>query len=557
MRIGELLVMNGLLTETQVEDALKHQVTTKKKFGEILIDRGSISERQLLEVLEFQLGFPVVNMFEVALDVSAVQLISETIARKYCVIPIERKNGKIKVAMNDPLNYDAIEEIRMATGSSVQPVLATRSEIEQAISRNYGMKESMDELMEDMDPSEGGDEEQEAQDQGSPVVKLVNQLIQSAVQMKASDIHFDPQEKQIIVRYRVDGVLRNEKILPKHMQGVLTARLKIISKLNIAERRLPQDGRIQMKLQHTRIDIRVSTLPSVHGESIVLRLLDQSAGIKRISELGLSENNLKAFQRTIQKPNGIVLITGPTGSGKTSTLYSALGELNNEDVKIITVEDPVEYRMDGITQVQVNSQIGLSFASGLRSILRQDPNIVMVGEIRDTETAEIAVRASLTGHLVFSTIHTNSAINTISRLLDMGIDSYLISSSLSTIVAQRLVRRVCRECAALEPAREEELRLFESYGLLDKIKGEQGARVIRGKGCGSCNKSGYKGRMAVHEVLVVDEAMRRLIAQNTGIDQVKKHALSQGYVTMMMDGLKKAAGGHTTVEEVLKAVADD
>ncbi|MDF2937876.1 MAG: type secretion system protein [Paenibacillaceae bacterium] len=574
MRIGELLVMNGLITEEQLEQGLKQQVHTKKKFGEILIEQNLISERQLVEALEFQLGFPVVNIFETALDITAVQMISEALARKHCVIPIEKKNGKIKVAMSDPLNYDAIEEIRMATGMSVQPLIAVRSEVEQAITRNYGMKESVDELMEDLTKLEGKDEEQEAQDQGSPIVKLVNQIIQSAVQQKASDIHIDPQEKQIIVKYRIDGVLRTEKALAKSMQGVLTARMKIIAKLNIAERRLPQDGRIQMQLENRRIDIRMSTLPTVHGESIVLRILDQSAGLKKVAELGLRDSNQTVFERMIRKPNGIVLITGPTGSGKTSTLYSALSELNTDSVKIITTEDPVEYRMSGITQVQVNSQIGLSFAASLRSILRQDPNIVMVGEVRDSETAEIAVRASLTGHMVLSTIHTNSAVSTISRLIDMGIDPYLIASSLSCIVAQRLVRRVCRECAESIPAREDEKKLLQSYGLIpaenQKLAEAVGVgffrrepaepppvMLTRGRGCGACNKTGYSGRLAVHEVLAIDEPLRRLIAQNRPINELEALLAETGYKTMMYDGLWKVKNGQTTTDEVLKAVSDE
>ena len=466
MRLGELLVMNGLITEQQLEEVLKEEANSKQKLGELMVARGWITERQLLEALEFQLGFPVVNMSEVTLDETAVQLITEQQAQKYSVIPIERKNGKLKVAMVDPLNYDAIEEIRMATGMSVMPCIATRSEIEQAIARHYGMNESVDELLGDMGDLEMKDEEEEARDQDSPIVKLVNQIIQSAVLQKASDIHIDPQEKQVLIRYRVDGVLHNEKVLPKHMHGVLTARLKIISKLNIAEKRLPQDGRIQLRMNQQRIDIRVSILPTVFGESIVLRILDQSAGVKKIDELGLADRNAEKFKQAIRRPNGIILISGPTGSGKTSTLYSVMQELNDEEVKIITVEDPVEFRMDGIMQVQVNSQVGLTFASGLRSILRQDPNIIMVGEIRDAETAEIAVRSSLTGHLVLSTIHTNSAIGTLSRLVDMGIDPYLIASSLSCVVGQRLVRRVCRECASQVPAQEKELRILQKYRLI-------------------------------------------------------------------------------------------
>ncbi|HEX7056018.1 MAG TPA: ATPase, T2SS/T4P/T4SS family [Bacilli bacterium] len=568
MRLGELLIMHGLITELQLDEALKLQVSSKKKLGEILIELGYLTERQLVEVLEFQLGFPAVNLFETVMDLGAVQSITEALAKKHCVIPIKRRNGKLVVAMADPLNYEAIEEIRLATGMSVQPTIATRSEIEQGIMKHYGMQESVEEVMEDMDGIEYSDAEEEAQNQSSPIVKLVNQIIQAAVQQRASDIHFDPQEKQILIRYRIDGVLQTEKTLSKNMQGVLTARLKIIAKLNIAERRLPQDGRIQMQIDGRKIDIRVSTLPSVHGESIVLRLLDQSSGIKKISDLGLSETNFHKFAKMIRKPNGIILISGPTGSGKTSTLYSALHELNDKEVKIITIEDPVEYRLDGITQVQVHAQVGLTFSSGLRSILRQDPNIVMVGEMRDTETAEIAVRASLTGHLVLSTIHTNSAVSTISRLIDMGIDSYLIASSLNCVVAQRLVRRLCPECCHTVEAGEDERRLFAAYGLLKRESDGESAGQVRTmaetqlfvkrtRGCSHCNKTGYKGRIALHEVLVIDETLRRLIAQNLPVDELTAHAKKAGFQTMMQDGLQKALAGKTSVEEVLKAVSDD
>ncbi len=571
MRIGELLIANGIITQEQLEEALQKQAHTRKKLGEILIDLGYISERQLVEVLEFQLGFPAVNMFDTPIDMAAAQMISESVAKKYSMIPIANKNGKLRVVMADPLNYDALEQLRLSTGMTVQPVIAIKSEIEQAISRNYGMQDSVEELLDDIDPMDG-EAEQEALNQESPVVKLVNQMIQAAVLQKASDIHVDPQEKQIMIRYRVDGVLHTEKTLPKSMQGLLTARLKIIAKLNIAERRLPQDGRIQMQIEHKRIDIRVSTLPTVHGESVVLRILDQSSGIKKMSELSLSEPNLAKFEKMIQRPNGIVLISGPTGSGKTSTLYSVLHRLNGPEEKIITVEDPVEYRMDGVTQVQVNAQIGLTFASGLRSILRQDPNIVMVGEIRDSETAEIAVRASLTGHLVLSTIHTNGAVNTLTRLIDMGIDPYLIASSLNCVVAQRLVRRVCRECAYSTPAKEEELALFEQHGLLQQGSGQKISgimesvvrkitdskpQIIRGKGCGTCNKTGYKGRIAIHEVLVVDEPLRRLISQNTAVNELQRHVQEHGFHSLLYDGLFKVSEGITTPEEIMKAVSDE
>lgn len=572
MRLGELLVMSGNITDAQLQEALQSQSVTKRKLGDILLDMGAVSERQLVEAMEFQLGIPAVDLFEVEIDPAAVRAVPESIARKHSLIPIDMKNGKIRIGMEDPLNYDAIEEVRLAAGCNVQPMIAAKSEIAQMISKHYRIGDSMEDMFEEMGLSNSSSDEEEASNQASPIVQLVNQMIQSAVQLKASDIHVDPQDKQVAIRYRIDGVLRTEQTLPKQMQGVLTARLKIISMLNIAERRLPQDGRIQMQIDRRRIDIRVSTLPTVHGESIVLRILDQSAGVKKMSDLGLSELNQDKFQKIIARPNGIVLITGPTGSGKTSTLYTALAELNQPDVKIVTVEDPVEYRMDGITQVQVNTHIGLTFAAGLRSILRQDPNVVMVGEIRDTETAEIAIRASLTGHLVLSTIHTNSAINTISRLVDMGIDPYLIASSVTCVVGQRLVRRVCPNCMASEQAREEEYRLFEMHDLVAAESGELSGTadgtfirhhapvvltIARGRGCNSCNRTGYRGRLAIHEVLVVDEGLRRLIVQNRSIDEMIQYTAERGYKTMLYDGLTKAKQGLTTIEEVVKAVSDD
>ncbi|XID92582.1 GspE/PulE family protein [Paenibacillaceae bacterium WGS1546] len=571
MRFGELLVNNGLITEAQLEEALREQAHHKKKLGSQLLDLGYLTERQLVEVLEFQLGFPSVSLFETKIEPSVLSLITEAVARKYCVIPTKRSSGKLVVAMEDPLNYDALEEIRLSANMSVQPVIATRSEIEQAISRYYGMQDSVEELMEELEDDDAAVDERDAQSNNSPIGKLVNQIIYGAVVQRASDIHIEPLEKQVAIRYRVDGVLHQEKMLGKQMQNVLIARLKIIAKLNIAERRIPQDGRIQMQVDARKIDIRMSTLPTVHGESVVLRILDQSAGVKRISDLGMSESNLVKFEKVIQRPNGIALISGPTGSGKTSTLYTVLNRLHGPEVKIITVEDPVEYRLDGVNQVQVNTQVGLTFASGLRSILRQDPNIVMVGEIRDTETAEIAVRASLTGHLVLSTIHTNSSISTISRLIDMGIEPYLIASSLNCVVAQRLVRRTCRECAAHVPIREDERRQLEELGLIGQAgnvqSGTYGSPIAvvkdstimmtRGRGCSACNRTGFKGRLAIQEILVVDEDLRRAIAKNRPLDELRAIATGKGFTTMMYDGMSKALTGLTTSDEVWKAVADE
>jgi type IV pilus assembly protein PilB len=555
VRMGELLVNSGMVTKDQMDYALKIQRETKQKLGEVLIREGILTERQILEVLEFQLGFPVVNLFEVVIDAPVLKLVPESIARKYVVIPLDRTKDKIKVAMNDPLNYDAIEEIRMSTGLTVLPFIASKMEIEQAISKYYGLRESVDALIGQAEVVQEVETDQDSEyDSESPIIKLVNQIIHTAVQQKVSDIHIESQEKNVVVRFRVDGVLRTEKTLPKNTQNVIISRLKIVAKLNIAEKRLPQDGRIQMNVDSRRIDIRVSTLPSVHGESVVMRILDQSSGIKKITELGFLENNQRQFEKLLNKPNGIILITGPTGSGKTSTLYSGLKDLNHEDVKIITVEDPVEYRMEGITQVQVNAQIGLTFASGLRSILRQDPNIVMVGEIRDTETAEIAIRASLTGHLVLSTLHTNGAVDTISRLMDMGIESYLIASSLNGIVAQRLVRRICPDCKTRVQANDQ---IVELYKKMNVTPSQSPLQIYHGKGCTSCHKSGYRGRVAIHEVLTIDEPMRRLIAQNISSDEMRIHLAKSGFRNMFADGLVKSMQGLTTVEEVVKAVSED
>jgi len=565
VRFGELLVNHGLITPGQLEEALRIQSRGKgkKKLGTILCDLGYISERQMVEVLEFQLGFPSISLLETKVDKDVVALLPEAIARKHAVFPVRKSGDRLVLAMTDPLDYMAIEDVRLATNMPVQPVITTSSDIEQAIARYYGLQSAtVEEIIdEDYEAADGEDVEQEAQNQSSPVVRLVNQIIQAAVTQRASDIHIEPQEHQVLIRFRVDGVLRAEQKLPKAMQNVLTARLKILAKLNIAERRLPQDGRIQMNVFGKRVDIRVSTLPGVTGESIVLRILDQSVGIKPLHELGFSSHHYGLFEKALHRPNGIILISGPTGSGKSSTLYSALQTLNKPDVKIITVEDPVEYRIEGITQVQVNAQIGLTFASGLRSILRQDPNIVMVGEIRDTETAEIAVRASLTGHLVFSTIHTNSAISTITRLADMGIEHYLIASSLVCVVAQRLVRRVCRECAESVSARPEELHLLAANGLLDagpscRPAGET-VMLARGKGCTACGKTGYSGRIAIHEVLMIDEGMRRLIAGKAPLEDLSEYAAEHGFRSLLRDGLEKVMEGLTTTEELFKAVTVD
>ena len=438
----------------------------------------------------------------------------------------------------------AIDDLRLSTGFQIETAIATKDDILRAINKYYDIDEGFEELFGNLPEAEAENEEN-MNDQDSPIVRLVNQLLSNAVAMKASDIHFDPHETKVVIRYRVDGMLRTERVLPKHMQSLLTARIKIMSNLDITEHRIPQDGRIKINLDFHPIDLRVSTLPTVYGEKIVMRILDLGSSLNDINKLGFNKLNLKRFNDLIEKPIGIVLITGPTGSGKSSTLYAALNKLNSEEVNIITIEDPVEYQVEGINQIQVNSNVGMTFAAGLRSILRQDPNIIMVGEIRDKETAEIAVRASLTGHLVLSTLHTNDSIGTITRLTDMGVEPFLVASSLTGIVAQRLVRRVCRDCAEEQAPEKREIEIFAKRGMkIDK--------VIRGRGCSSCNMTGYKGRIAIHEVLVINDEMRRVIMNGDSFNKLRDLAIKEKTIFLIDDGLLKVKQGITTIEEVLR-----
>lgn len=554
MQLGELLVTSGIISQAQLEEALQQQRDTRQRLGEIFLEKSFITEKVLAEVLEFQLGFPLVHLYNVDIDPQAVKLLPEEAAREYEVIPIALVKNKLQVALIDPLNFSVIEQLQLITGKEIQPLLGLRSEVEQALNKFYGMQGEFDEWVEETAAEAAQEREEDSAPESSdaPIIKLVNQMIHAAVNLKASDIHIEPDETSVKIRYRIDGQLRLERELPKNMQALLTTRVKIIAKLNIAERRLPQDGNIQLQIMGRRIDIRVSTLPVVGGESIVLRLLDQSAGIKGLDELGFSPRNLQIFQRMSKLPNGIILISGPTGSGKTSTLYSILREMKDEEIKIITVEDPVEYRFNGITQVQVNTQIGMTFASSLRSILRQDPNVIMVGEIRDPETAAIAVRASLTGHLVLSTIHTNNALSTINRLQDMGIEGYLIASSLACVTAQRLVRRLCRHCAALAPATEEEKLLLVSHRLLSSSDARQ-LQLMKARGCGVCGHTGYHGRIGIHEVLAVDADVRSYIVEGRSRGELEQLVEGKSFRTMLVDGLEKVLAGQTDMQEVLKA----
>ncbi|HWJ79667.1 MAG TPA: ATPase, T2SS/T4P/T4SS family [Niallia sp.] len=547
-RLGDLLVEAGLLSEEQLQQALKDK-HPDQRLGDSLLQKGYITEQQLIEVLEFQLGIPHVSLYRYPFDPKLFTIVSKEIAKRQLIIPLKKEGEKLYVAMADPMDFYTIDDLRLSTGFQIETAIATKDDILRAINKYYDMDEGFEELLSD-NGAVGENANENIVEQDSPIVRLVNQILSNAATLKASDIHIDPQETKVVIRYRMDGVLRIERVLPKHMQSVLIARLKIMANLDITEHRIPQDGRMKFHLDFHPIDLRVSTLPTVFGEKVVLRILDLGSALNDLNKLGFNKVNLQRFSELIEKPTGIILITGPTGSGKSSTLYAALNRLNNEGVNIITVEDPVEYQLEGINQIQVNANVGMTFATGLRAILRQDPNIIMVGEIRDKETAEIAVRASLTGHLVLSTLHTNDSLGSVTRLLDMGVEPFLVASSVTGIVAQRLVRRVCRDCGQVHEATKREKEIFAKRGLtVDK--------VMRGKGCASCNMTGYKGRVAIHEVLVMNDEMRKTIMNGESFSSLRDLAIKAKTIFLIDDGLLKVKQGITTTEEVLRVAIPD
>ena len=533
-KLGDLLKEAGLVTEVQIQDVLA-QKKRDQKLGDALVEQGFITEKQLLDVLEIQLKLESVSLYQYPIDISLTNLIQKDFARSKLLLPIKKEDSRLIVAMNDPLDFYAIEELEFSTGYVVIPVIATRDDLLQTINRLYDSEEVSIEYIEGED---------------APAVKVFNQLLETGVSLKASDIHLDQTEHHVLVRYRIDGVLRSERPLPKLLMNSLVARIKIMAGVNVTESRLPQDGRISTNILGKKVNLRVSTLPTVHGEKVVIRILDRSNVFNKVSDIGLEDDTLKDYQALIKQPSGLILLTGPTGSGKTSTLYGSINELNTVDSNIITIEDPVEYQLEGINQVQVNSPIGLTFAAGLRSILRQDPNIIMVGEIRDRETAENSVRAALTGHLVFSTLHTNSAIEAVPRLLDMGVESYLIVSSLSGVMAQRLVKKVCKDCATTRPATLVEKEIFER-------RHQTIEHITYGKGCDACRQTGYRGRMAIHELIVMNEELKQLMMNKATIQELKAHIRQKGTRFLIDDGLIKVKAGKTTLEEVLRVAAAD
>ncbi|WP_153464686.1 GspE/PulE family protein [Sediminibacillus terrae] len=536
-KLGDLLKEAGVLTETEIVETLD-QKKQGQKLGDALLEHGYITEQQLLEVLELQLGIQSVSLYRYPIDQKLTELVPKEMAQRNVLMPLNLRENTMTVAMNDPIDYFSIDDLELSTGFDIKPVIASKDDILQAINKYYDL--------EDFTLEE--DEADLADD--APAVRLMDQLLQTGVHLKASDIHIDPAEDSLSVRYRVDGVLHKERTIPKRLQNSLTARVKIMANLNITETRLPQDGRIRVIIDEKPIDLRISILPTVFGEKIVIRILDLNNIVKKLNDLDFSEENHHAYNKLIQQPSGLILLTGPTGSGKTSTLYASINQLNREDVNIITVEDPVEYQLEGINQVQVNAKIGLDFAAGLRSILRQDPNIIMVGEIRDTETAEIAVRSSLTGHMVFSTLHTNSAMAAIPRLFDMKVEPYLVVSSLSGIMAQRLVKKLCKNCKRSRELNEMEKEIFQRHNIAID-------RIYEGIGCNSCRQTGYKGRTAIQELLVIDDAVRQMMMENSTMSEMKKYLKQRGMKFLMDDGLEKVMQGTTSLEEVLRVATEE
>ncbi|NLN48828.1 MAG: Flp pilus assembly complex ATPase component TadA [Clostridiales bacterium] len=550
LRLGDILVNAGKISVTQLEKALSTQKEIKtKRLGEALIDSGYLKEEDILEALESQLKIPSIDLGNYKINTKAVALVAENIARKYDLIPIDIEDDRLVVAMSDPLNVFAIDDIKLSTNRKIKIVLSTKSVIQRSINRYYskeGTKKVVAEFEEAFTTSsiDDLDEEDLSNVHSAPVVKLVNSIISQAILMKSSDIHIEPFEKSIRVRIRIDGDLQEIMTFSRRSHMAIVTRIKIMGKMDIAERRIPQDGRIETEIDGKEIDMRISTLPTVYGEKVVIRLLDRDGFDFNKEDLGFSEHDLDTFNKIIKQPYGIVLVTGPTGSGKTTTLYAVLKDINKEEKNIITVEDPVEYKLHGINQVQVNVKAGLTFASGLRSILRQDPDIIMIGEIRDSETAEIAIRAAITGHLVLSTLHTNDTASTVVRLVDMGIEPYLVSSSVVGIVSQRLVKRLCPSCKIAYEASEE---CKKALGL----NNGRSLTLYKPNGCNKCIK-GYRGRIPVHEVMYIDRDIRRLIDKEATTDEIEEAAVKNGMKTLFASAVDLALSGITSVEEVLK-----
>jgi type IV pilus assembly protein PilB len=565
-RLGDLLVKEKVITPEQLEQAVKVQKETHVRLASALVKLGFLSDEDVTNFLSRQYGVPAINLSYFEIDPSVVKLIPFETAKRYQILPLSRVGASLTIAMVDPTNVFAMDDIKFMTGFNIEPVVASESSILEGIDKAYGTskEEELEQVMQSMNEiGDAADVELQAEEQEmdlgelekaadeAPIVKLVNLVLTDAVKRGASDIHMEPYEKEFRVRFRIDGVLQSIMSPPLKLKDAIISRVKIMAKLDISEKRLPQDGRIMLKMhiggKKKQLDFRVSTLPTLWGEKIVLRLLDKENLRLDMTKLGFEAESLEKFKKAILKPYGMVLVTGPTGSGKTNTLYSSIAQLNQPDTNIMTAEDPVEFQLQGVNQVQMKEQIGLNFAAALRAFLRQDPNIILVGEIRDFETAEIAIKAALTGHLVLSTLHTNGAPETITRLMNMGIEPFLVATSVHLICAQRLVRRICKDCA--EQVDVPVPALIEEGYSPEEAKT---VKIMKGKGCGICNNTGYKGRTGLYEVMEVDDEVRELVLVGASAVELKKKAIERGMITLRRSGLIKVAGGMTTLEEVAR-----
>ena len=546
--LGELLVARGVLTKDQLGIALKEQGRTGKRMGEVLVSLGFCSEDDISRVVAGQAGVEMIDLSQAKADPSALELIDEEFAKQNKLVPVSLEQDNLVVAMDSTLDVMLIDKLQSKTGKFIEIVQATESDILQAIDRFYGGETSEDDTIEQLSlqAEQAEREGEEAAEGESPVVKLVDQLLLKGVKLGSTDIHIEPDENTVRTRFRVDGILHQGPALPKSLQSTLIARLKVMSNINISESRLPQDGRFRFYMGKRQIDLRLSTLPTIHGENVVMRLLDKGKMLLSLDKLGLTPRNLELFQNAISRPNGVILVTGPTGSGKTTTLYSALSYINNSDRKIVTLEDPVEYEIPLIRQAQINVRAGFTYAAGMRSILRQDPDVILVGEVRDAETAEIAVQAAMTGHLVFSTLHTNDSAGAFPRLIDMGIETFLVSSSVICVVAQRLIRKICPKCKVeYQPTHED----LHKLGLDNK---DRKYKFYEGKGCDYCNSTGYLGRCAIYEILHVSPRIEKLILERADGPEIRETAVEEGMMTLLHDALVKAVNGQTSIQEVLR-----
>ena len=552
--LGEILLDEGYVTPADLGVALTEQAERGQSLGRVLVELGMLTEAQLVSALAQQVGMDFIELSDFAVDHAAVALVPGTLCRRHTVLPIGFENGAIRLAMADPGNVVAVDDVRNVTGIQVRPVVATRDDLLQAIDRYCRSDNEMEDLQSSFDKTEKVQEDLskvgEFVEDDAPIVRFVNLLVTQAIQDRASDIHIEPTETDLRVRYRIDGVLKEVRRSPKQIQAGVISRVKILSEIDIAERRRPQDGRMSVTHSGRKIDLRVATLPTVWGEKVVMRILDNSTALLDLSDLGFLERNKAVFEQSYTKPYGMMLVTGPTGSGKSTTLYATLNAVSRPEINVITVEDPVEYRLAGINQVQVNPKAGLTFAGALRSILRCDPDVVLVGEIRDHETAQIAIEAALTGHLVLSTLHTNDAPSAITRLIEMGIEPFLVGSALDCVVAQRLARRLCSKCkTSYQPT---ELELIESR--FPWMPGEPVPEIFRPAGCAACSNTGYRGRLALHEVMAVDEAIERHAVAHSSSSDIADTAKQHGMIPLRKDGMIKVAMGLTSMEEIMRVV---